>query len=91
MPPLKRLLLVSVLAVLAATAGYWAAKGAHTGWSQNRVPVSKTDEVTGIVFTAYEDRFVPGIEVLGAGGLAATCLLVAAIFVRSKKPSSHNS
>jgi hypothetical protein len=91
MPPLKRLLLVSVLAVLAATAGYWAAKGAHTGWSQNRVPVSKTDEVTGIVFTAYEDRFVPGIEVLGAGGLAATCLLVAAIFVRSKNLSSPNS
>ena len=91
MPPLKRLLLVSALAVLASTVGYWAAKGAHTGWSQNRVPVAKTDEVTGIVFTAYEDRFVPGIEVLGAGGLATTCLMVAAIFVRSKKLSSLNS
>ena len=55
------------------------------------MPVSKTDEVTGIVFTTYADRFVPGIEVLGAGGLAATCLMVAAIFVRSKKPSSPNS
>ena len=91
MPPAKRLLLISGLFVLAATAGYWAAKGAHTGWSQNRVPVSKTDEVTGIVFTTYADRFVPGIEVLGAGGLAATCLMRPAIFFRSKKPSSPHS
>ena len=31
------------------------------------MPVGQIDEVTGVAFTTYENRFVPGIEFLTAG------------------------
>lgn len=70
--------------------GFWAAKGAHTGWSQNQVPVKQTDEITGIQFVTYEKRFVPGVEFLAAGtGLAAGLLLLSFLVQRNKlNPSS---
>lgn len=83
MPTPKKLLRFAALIFLLATAGYWWSKGAHSGWSQNRVPVSQTDEVTGIVFTTYQDRFVPGIEVLGGGALLAALVFGSSFFVRS--------
>ncbi len=72
----------SLLLVL-VTVGFWAAKGAHRGWSQHRVPVRKIDEVTGIVFTAYEDRFVPGVEVLAAGSALAAAIFGATFLLRA--------
>jgi hypothetical protein len=83
-PPAIRLgLRIAGLALLLATLGFWAAKGAHTGWSQNQVPVKQTDEITGIEFVTYEKRFVPGVEFLGAGtGLAAGLFLVSLFFQR---------
>ena len=83
MPPMKRSLSLAALAILLATVGFWWSQGAHTGWSQNRVPVSKTDEVTGINFTAYEERFVPGIEVLGAGAILSAVIFGSSFFIRS--------
>lgn len=80
---LRTSLRAAALVLLLSTLGFWVAKGAHRGWSQNRVPVSKTDEVTGIVFTAYEDRFVPGVEMLGAGVALSAALAAVAFFVRS--------
>lgn len=63
---------------------YWGTQGAHRGWSMNKVPTQQTDEITGLSFTTYEDRFVPGIEVLvGSVGSGAALLLVA-FFVRRK-------
>jgi hypothetical protein len=76
---LRAAALVLLLSVLA----YWVVKGAHRGWSQNRVPVSKTDEITGIVFTTYDDRFIPGVEVLGAAVALSAALAAASFFVRS--------
>jgi len=80
---LRTSLRAAALVLLLSTVGFWAAKGAHRGWSQNRVPVSQTDEVTGIVFTTYEDRFVPGVEVLGAGVALSAAFAAASFFVRS--------
>jgi hypothetical protein len=80
---------VAALIVLLATVGFWAAKGAHTGWTQNQVPVKQTDEITGIEFVTYEDRFVPGVEFLGAGtGLAAGLFVVSLFFKRKTTNSS---
>lgn len=87
---LRTKLRAAALVLLLATAGFWAAKGAHRGWSQNRVQVSGTDEVTGIVFTAYEDRFVPGVEVLGAGVALSAALAAASFFVRSLPTQKSN-
>jgi hypothetical protein len=78
----------AALLTLVGSLGYWLAKGAHRGWSQDRVPVPQTDEVTGIIFTTYETRFVPGIEIV-AGGVALAAGLFAFSFVfRSQPPTS---
>jgi len=68
-------------------AGFWAAKGAHRGWSQNQVPIKQTDEVTGIEFVTYEKRFVPGVEFLAAGTGLAAGLLVLSFLVQRHKPN----
>ncbi len=91
MIPAPRLLKFAGLALVGATLGFWAAKGAHLGWSQNRVPVAKTDEITGIVFTTYEERFVPGVEFLGTGLILGAVCLGIAFFLRQKKPTASNS
>lgn len=75
-----------VAAVLAlATVSFWAAKGAHRGWSMNRVPVQTPDEVTGLVQVTYEERFVPGIEFLGAGLALAAGLAAVSVFLPKNK------
>ena len=67
--------------------GFWLSAGAHTGWSMDRVPVEMTDEITGLVYTEYEERYVPGIEVLG-GAFAVGALLFAVTFLPLKKSNS---
>lgn len=74
------------LLTLVGSLGYWLAAGAHRGWSQHRVPVRQIDEVTGVAFTTYENRFVPGIEIL-ATGVALAAGLVAGSFVFPSPPS----
>jgi hypothetical protein len=82
---LRRLARLLGLAVLLGTGVFWAAKGAHTGWSQNRVPHRQVDEITGIEYVTYEDRFVPGVEVLAAGlGLAAGLFALSFFFNRNQ-------
>jgi hypothetical protein len=69
--------------LLVSTVGFWAVKGAHTGWSMNQVPGKQTDEVTGIEYVTYEQRFVPGVEFLGGGvGLAAGLFALSFFFQR---------
>jgi hypothetical protein len=78
---------VVALLIALSTSAFWVAKGAHRGWSQNRVPVKQVDEVTGLDHVTYEERFVPGIEFLGAGlALAAGLALVSVIL-----PKKSNS
>ncbi|KXU37092.1 hypothetical protein AXK12_02300 [Cephaloticoccus capnophilus] len=89
-PRKKILSLLRLLSAFCLVFGivYWSGKGAHTGWSMNRVPVTQVDEITGIEFITYEDRFVPGIEWLGgAVGLAAVAFGLS-FFFRTKK--THN-
>ena len=81
---MKKALQTIALGLFVTTIGFWAFKGAHTGWSQNRVPMSKTDEVTGIVYTVYENRYVPGIDLL-AGGVGLASALFAVSFLLHPK------
>lgn len=66
---------------------YWALSGAHRGWSMDQVPVTKTDEITGIVYVEYETLFVPGIEFLGSG-IAASGLLFGLSFLFRNRHSN---
>lgn len=68
---------------------YWANKGAHTGWSMNRVPIEQVDEITGIEYITYEDRFVPGLEWLGGGIGLGALFFITSLFFRSKTTHSN--
>jgi hypothetical protein len=77
---MRKFLRIAALVVLLGGLGFWAAKGANTGWTKNRVEVKKVDEVTGIEAINYEERFIPGVEFLGgvvagAGALAGLSFL----------------
>ena len=77
---MRRFLRIAALVVLLGGLGFWAAKGANTGWTKNRVAKTAVDEVTGIEAITYEERFVPGVEFLGgvaagAGALAGFSFL----------------
>ena len=86
--PRIALRLISTLLIV-ATAGYWFAAGAHRGWSMDKVPVEQVDEITGLNYTTYEDRYVPGIEVLGAGVVLGGLILVGTLFGKSSaRPKS---
>ena len=64
---------------------YWAAAGANTGWTKDRIEITKTDEFTGIEYKEYQKHFLPGVEFLALGtgfGLA----MIAATFFSRKKP-----
>jgi hypothetical protein len=61
------------------TVCFWAAKGYHRGWTKNQVRMDQVDEVTGIVYPTYVDRFVPGIDYLGGGIFAGAVLFAATL------------
>lgn len=78
--------------LLGAALTYWTLLGAHRGWNMDRVPVEKNDEITGIAYVDYEERFVPGIEFLATSVAAAAALFGASFLFRRRhsnlKPQS---
>ncbi len=68
---------------------YWGAAGFNRGWTKNQVPVTQTDEFTGIEYVSYEKRFVPGIEFL-VGGLA-TCAVIGGLTFLPRKKHQRSS
>ncbi len=90
LPPASRLstcrlgLRVIGIIIVLGVAGYWFATGANQGWTKNRVAVMKTDEITGIEYPEYEDRFVPGLEFLAIGCGFGALLTVSTFLIRKK-------
>lgn len=82
--PVRFGLRLAAVLVLVATASFWAAKGAHRGWSMDQVPVKQTDEITGIEFVTYDKRYVPGVDFLGLGAGLAAGLVIVSFFVQRK-------
>jgi hypothetical protein len=76
-PLVRALAVVSAVAIIAC----WLSLGAHMGWLQTRSPVQKTDPVTETTFTDYEERFVPGLDFLGAGLLEATPIFALTLLI----------
>lgn len=85
---MKKSLRLLALFLSLATLGFWGAKGAHTGWSQDRVPVKQVDEVTGLDHITYEDRYVAGLDFLGGGLALAGLLAGVSLFVRNQTKST---
>jgi hypothetical protein len=82
---MKRLILLAALAVAIATTAIWAAFGANTGWTKNRVPEMQTDEITGIEHTVWTERWVPGVDFLAVGLACSAGLLIASVAIRPRK------
>jgi hypothetical protein len=65
---------------------FWAAAGWNKGWTKTQIPITQTDEVTGIEYVTYQDHFMPGVELFGLALIF--CLgLFAITFIRLKSKS----
>jgi hypothetical protein len=82
---MKRILILLALVVAVGGLGVWFATGAHRGWSQTSVQTMQLDEITGIETPVYEDRFVAGVDFLGATLLGAGALAASSLFFRKTK------
>ena len=63
----------------------WAVLGANRGWTKDKREVRQLDEVTGIEGITYVDTFLPGVDFLGAGVLAAAALAGGSFLFRKPK------
>lgn len=75
---------ILAIVVALAFAGTWFSLGANTGWTKTSVPVTEVDEITGIESQTWEDKFIPGIEFLGAGLFGALVLGGGSLFFRKR-------
>ncbi|HSH15347.1 MAG TPA: hypothetical protein VLD18_04885 [Verrucomicrobiae bacterium] len=82
---MKRILVLLALVVAVGGLSVWFATGAHRGWSQTSVQTMQLDEITGIETPVYEDRFVAGVDFLGAALLGAGALAAGSLFFRKTK------
>ena len=63
---------------------YWMATGANHGWTKTHVPIKVVDQVTGLEGIQWQDKFVPGVDFLGAAVLGAGILAGVSLFVPAK-------
>jgi hypothetical protein len=76
--------------VVVGALALWVGTGANRGWTKTTVPVKRTDEVTGITVDDYQQRFVPGVDFLGAALLGAGVLGGASFLFRKQQPQTPN-
>lgn len=81
---INRLLRRTAVVVLVATISTWIATGAHRGWTQNQIPVTVVDEITGIEAITYRPGFVAGVDFL-ALGLGLTAVLGASAWLTGRR------
>ena len=61
---LRLILRILALVLILASTAFWISTGSHTGFSKDRVEISKVDPITQIEYVDYEERFVLGVEYL---------------------------
>jgi hypothetical protein len=81
---MKKALRVIAAVVAAGAITFWAATGANHGWTKTRVPQKVVDQVTGLEGVQWQNKFVPGVDFLGAAFLGAGILSVISLFVGAK-------
>ena len=90
---MKRAIQIAAAVLAIATVGLWFAKGANSGWTKNRVQVKTLDPVTEIEQVEWQNKFLPGVDILGGGLAVAGALTVGALFIRkqTKQQNPQNS
>lgn len=81
---MKRGLKWLALALALVAVAVWAAQGANRGWTKTSVPIKATDEVTGIESVTYQQKFVPGLDFLGAALALAGLVTGVSLFLPVK-------
>lgn len=77
------------LLLLVLTLGVWFSLGGSMGWTKTSVELKKVDPVTEIEYVEYQNRFVPGVEVLALGVSGAVILFALTLIqipTRTSKP-----
>ncbi len=82
---MAKLIRIFALGLALLASGIWLATGAHRGWTRTSVPKNTVDEVTGIESVTYENRFVAGVDFLGASWLGAGALTGLSFFFRKEQ------
>ena len=85
---MKRILRMMAAMLVAGAVVFWALAGANRGWTKTHVPVKTVDAVTGLEWVQWRDKFVPGVDFLGAALLGAGVLAGISFFIPSRlKPT----
>ncbi len=82
---MKRTLRVLALTIAVGALGVWALMGANRGWTRTTVPVKTVDEVTGIEGIQYQQKFVPGVDLLGGALLGSAMFAGTSVLFRNKQ------
>lgn len=61
----------AAVAGFAAVVAWWVWAGRNPGWTKDKVAIQKIDEVLEMPYVEYEERFVPGVDLVAAAGLTA--------------------
>ncbi|HEX7470157.1 MAG TPA: hypothetical protein VF437_05405 [Verrucomicrobiae bacterium] len=81
---MKRILRIIALILIVGALAVWAATGANRGWTKNKVQIKTVDEVTGLEGIQWQDKFVPGVDLLAASTLGAGVLVGISFLFRTK-------
>ena len=81
---MKRTLRIIAVVLVVGAIAFWAAAGANRGWTKTRVPEKVVDEVTGLEGVQWQDKFVPGVDLLGLAWLGAGVLAGVSVFIPAK-------
>jgi hypothetical protein len=81
---MKRILRSIAMILIVGALAVWAATGANRGWTKNKVQIKTVDEVTGLEGIQWQDKFVPGVDLLAASTLGAGVLVGISFLFRTK-------
>ncbi len=89
---MKMTLRIIAAMLVAGAVIFWVAAGANRGWTKTHIPIKTVDTVTGLEGIQWQDKFVPGVDFLGAALLAAGVLAGISLFIplKSKQPKTEN-
>lgn len=84
---MRTLFRLAALLVALVTLALWAWGGFHRGWTKTSVLRERPDPVVPeLIERTWEKKFVPGLDFLAGGALAASLLAGISFFCRRKAP-----
>jgi hypothetical protein len=86
----KLILRLAALFLFTTCMTWWVLEGSNRGWTKTSVATMKTDEITGIEYPVWKEKFVPGVDFLAAGsGLSLVLLAVSFLPFLNKSKNKY--